>query len=79
MSEHKASIQWKLDTENFNIKTNNRNHEVRFVNCVIIPVSAAIGFDVNSQLNNREDLIVTYVMSCHMQTYFWQLPQSIFF
>ena len=29
MSEHKASIQWKRDTEDFNIKTYNHDHEIR--------------------------------------------------
>ena len=69
MSEHKASIQWKRDTEDFNIKTYNRDHEVRFENGVIIPASAAVDFNGNSQLNNPEDLFVASVMGCHMLTF----------
>ena len=30
MLAHKVSIQWNRDTEDFNIKTYNRDHEVRF-------------------------------------------------
>ena len=66
MFEHKASIQWKRDTENSNIKTYNCAHEVRFENGVVIPASAAVDFNGNSQLNNPEDLFVAFVMGCHM-------------
>ncbi|MBT4068856.1 MAG: OsmC family peroxiredoxin [Candidatus Marinimicrobia bacterium] len=69
MSEHKASIQWKRDTEDFNIKTYNRDHEVHFENGVVIPASAAVDFNGNSQLNNPEDLFVASVMGCHMLTF----------
>ena len=69
MSEHKASIQWKRDTEDFNIKTYNRDHEVHFENGVVIPASAAVDFNGNSQLNNPEDLFVASVLGCHMLTF----------
>jgi organic hydroperoxide reductase OsmC/OhrA len=69
MSEHKASIQWKSDTEDFNIKTYNPDHEVRIENGVVIPASAAVDFNGNSQLNNPEDLFVASVMGCHMLTF----------
>jgi len=69
MSAHKASIQWKRDTEDFNIKTYNRDHEVHFENGVVIPASAAVDFNGNSQLNNPEDLFVASVMGCHMLTF----------
>ena len=69
MSEHKASIQWKRDSEDFNIKTYNRDHEVRFENGVAIPTSAAAAFNGNPELNNPEDLFVASVMSCHMLTF----------
>ena len=75
MSEYKASIQWKRDTEDFNIKTYNRDYEVRFENGVLIRVLAAVDFNGNSQLNNPEDLFVASVMGCHMLN-FWQLPKS---
>ena len=69
MSEHKASIQWKRDTEDFNIKTYNRDHEVRVDNSVVIPTSSDVDFNGNSQLNNPEDLFVDSVMGCHMLTF----------
>ena len=69
MSAHKASIQWKRDTEDFNIKTYNRDHEVHFENGVVIPASAAVDFNGNSQLNNPEDLFVASVVGCHMLTF----------
>ena len=69
MSEHKAGIQWKRDTVDFNIKTYNRDHEVRFDNGVVIPASADVDFNGNSQLNNPEDLFVESVMGCHMLTF----------
>ena len=69
MSEHKASIQWKRDTEDFNIKTYNRDHEVHFENGVVIPASAAVDFNGNSQLDNPEDMFVASVMVCHMLTF----------
>ena len=76
MSEYKASIQWKRDTEDFNIKTYNLDHEVRFEDGVLILASADVDFNSNSQLNNPEDLFVASVMGCHMLTIFRQLPQS---
>ena len=69
MSEHKASIQWKRDTEDFNIKTYNRDHEVRFENGVLIPASVTVDFNGNSQLNNPEDLFDGFLMGCHMLTF----------
>jgi organic hydroperoxide reductase OsmC/OhrA len=79
MSEHKASIQWKRYTEDFNIKTYNRDHEVRFENGVVISASAAVDFNVNSQLNNPEDLFVASVLGCHMLTFFGScLNQKIY-
>ena len=68
MSDYKASIQWKRDTEDFNIKTHNRDHEVRFENSILIPATAAVYFNGNSQLNNPEDLLVASVIGCHMLT-----------
>ena len=66
MSEHKARIQWKSDTEYFNIKTYNRDHELRFENGVVILASAAVDFNGNSKLNNPEDLFFASVIGCHM-------------
>ena len=70
MLKNKASIQCKRDTEDFNIKTYNSDHEVRFENGVLIPASVAVDFNGNSQLNNPEDLCVTSVMGCHLLTIF---------
>ena len=69
MSEHKASIQQKRYTENLNKKTYNHDHEVRFDNGIVIPASAAIDFNGNSQLDNPEDLFVDSVMFFHMSTF----------
>ena len=69
MSENKASIQWKRDTKDFNIKTYNRDHELRFDNGFVIPASGAVDFNGNSQLNNPEDLFVASVMGCRMLTF----------
>ena len=37
MLAHRVSIQWNRDTEDFNKKTYNRDHEELFVNGVTIP------------------------------------------
>ena len=70
MSAHKASIQWKRITEDFNIKTYNRNHEVRFENGVTISSSATVAFNGNPELNNPEELFVASVVVSHMLTFF---------
>ncbi len=70
MSAHKASIQWKRITEDFNIKTYNRDHEVRFENGVTISSSAAVAFNGNPELNNPEELFVASVVVSHMLTFF---------
>ncbi|MBC8257495.1 MAG: OsmC family protein [SAR324 cluster bacterium] len=69
MSEHKARIYWERATQDFNIRSYNRDHEVRFDNGVVIQSSAAPDFNGNPQLNNPEDLFVASVSSCHMLTF----------
>ena len=69
MSEHKASTRWKRDTDDFNIKTFKRDHEIHFENGVVIHSSSAPDFTGNPDLNNPEDLFVASVSSCHMLTF----------
>ena len=76
MSEYKARIQCKRDTEDFDIKSYNHDHVVRFEKDVLIPASAAVDFNGNSQLNNPEDLFVESVMGCHMLTFLAAASQS---
>ncbi len=69
MSEHKASTHWKRETEDFNIKTFKRDHEIRFPNGVTIQSSSAPDFTGNPDFNNPEDLFVASISSCHMLTF----------
>ena len=69
MSEHKAEVFWERDTEDFEIKTFNRDHLVRFENGITLPGSSTPDFSGNPERVNPEDQFVAALSSCHMLTF----------
>ena len=69
MGQHKTSIHWERDTEQFNIKSYNRDHVIRFENGVVIHATSAPEYTVNPDLISPEDLFVATISSCHMMTF----------
>lgn len=69
MSEHKATIEWKRETPDFNPKSYNRSYKVTFAGGIQIEGSAAPDYMGNADLTNPEELFVSALSGCHMLTF----------
>lgn len=69
MSEHKATITWKRNTQDFAYDTYDRTHVVRFEGGIEVKGSAAEEFLGKKELANPEELLVAALSSCHMLTF----------
>ena len=69
MSQFTSSLQWKRDQANFELRTFNRNHIIRFPNGTVLEGSSAPDFSGNPERNNPEQLFVASLFSCHMLTF----------
>ena len=69
MSEHKATIEWKRETENFSYESYGRDHIVVFDGGVRVPASAAPAYRGNPAHMNPESALVGALSSCHMLTF----------
>ena len=69
MSEFTSSLQWKSDQADFELRTFNRNHIIRFPNGTVLEGSSAPDFSGNPERNNPEQLFVASLSSCHMLTF----------
>jgi organic hydroperoxide reductase OsmC/OhrA len=69
MSEHKATIEWKRETENFSYESYGRDHIVMFDGGVRVPASAAPAYRGNPAHMNPESALVGALSSCHMLTF----------
>jgi organic hydroperoxide reductase OsmC/OhrA len=69
MSEHKARIEWKRETENFSYESYNRDHIVEFDGGVRVPASAAPAYRGNPAHMDPESSLVGALSSCHMLTF----------
>ena len=68
MSEHKATIAWKRDTEEFTYKTYTRDHTWTFPNGIAVPASAAPAFLGSEERVDPEEAFVASLSACHMLT-----------
>ncbi|MEZ5975576.1 MAG: OsmC family protein [Planctomycetota bacterium] len=68
MSEHKATIAWRMDDGEFTYETYPRDHEIR-VEKLTIPASSAPEFKGNPDHMDPEQGLVAAISSCHMLTF----------
>ena len=69
MSEHKATIKWKREIEDFSYFKYDRTHEWIFEGGQIIKASAAIAYLGKPEFVNPEDALAASLSSCHMLTF----------
>jgi len=69
MSEHRATINWKRESEGFDYSEYNRNHTWRFENGIELPASAAVQFLGDVDRLDPEEAFVAAISSCHMLTF----------
>ena len=69
MSEHHAEIRWKRTTPDFEYKTYDRTHQVKFGGGIQIDASSAPEFRGKAALVNPEEQFVASLSSCHMLTF----------
>lgn len=69
MSEHKTTLEWKRESENFNYESYNRDHVLIFEGGVRVPASSAPEFRGNPAHVNPEEALVAALSSCHMLTF----------
>jgi organic hydroperoxide reductase OsmC/OhrA len=69
MSEHRASVDWKLETPGFGYKEYNRDHLWRFEGGAEVEASAAPAYLGNPERVDPEKALVAALSSCHMLTF----------
>lgn len=69
MSEHKIALSWQRNTPDFNYKTYDRTHSVKFSGGTSTQITAAPEYLGNPAIPNPEELLVAALSSCHMLTF----------
>ncbi|MBA3967835.1 MAG: OsmC family protein [Nitrospirales bacterium] len=69
MSEHRITLEWKRESEDFSYESYNRNHILVFEGGVRVPASAAPAYRGNPAHVNPEEAFVAALASCHMLTF----------
>jgi organic hydroperoxide reductase OsmC/OhrA len=69
MSEHRATIRWRRETEGFGYEDYDRSHAWEFGGGVRIEASSAPEFLGRAELPNPEEALVAALSSCHMLTF----------
>ena len=69
MSEHKATINWKKETDAFTYETYNRDHSWNFKGENQLKASAAPAYKGSANRVDPEDAFVASMASCHMLTF----------
>lgn len=69
MSEHKVTLEWKRESEQFTYESYNRDHVVIYEGGARVPASAAPAYRGNPALVNPEEGLVAALSSCHMLTF----------
>ena len=69
MSEHKVSVNWRRESDDFQYKTYNRGHTWIFENGIEVKASAAPDYLGSAECVNPEDAYVASLSSCHMLTF----------
>jgi organic hydroperoxide reductase OsmC/OhrA len=69
MSEHKVTLEWKRESENFSYESYNRDHVLVFEGGTRVSASAAPAYRGNPAHVNPEEGFVAALSSCHMLTF----------
>ena len=69
MSEHKATIIWKKESEQFTYETYNRGHVWKFDAGIEVKASATPAYLGNADMVDPEEALVASLSSCHMLTF----------
>ena len=69
MSEHKASLAWNRDRDDFKYPTYTRDHTWSFPGGETVPASAAPEFLGNADRVDPEEAFVAAISACHMLTF----------
>lgn len=69
MSEHKANIVWKKESQTFTYETYNRNHVWKFDAGIEVKASATPAYLGSADMVDPEEAFVASLSSCHMLTF----------
>lgn len=69
MSEHRAVIDWRRGTPDFNYDTFSRDHTVSYSDAVKINASSAAEYLGTAEFADPEQQLVGAISSCHMLTF----------
>lgn len=69
MSDHRATVEWKRETDSFAYEDYNREHAWTFGSGTRVEASAASQFLGNAECVDPEEAFVASVSSCHMLTF----------
>jgi len=69
MSEHRASIAWKRESDDFSYAGYDRTHTWTFEGGARVKASAAPEFQGDAALVNPEEALAAALSSCHMLTF----------
>ena len=69
MSEHRATIDWKRESQGFSYDTYNRGHLWKFDGGVEVAASAAPAYKGDPDRVDPEEAFVASLASCHMLTF----------
>ena len=69
MAEHRATVRWQNDTEEFNIRSYSRDHQWQFASGQSLNASAAPAFRGSEDCVDPEEAFVASLSSCHMLTF----------
>jgi organic hydroperoxide reductase OsmC/OhrA len=82
MSQHKATVSWKSDNENFLQGKFTRAHSWTFDGGTVVPASASPSVVPapysNAAAVDPEEALVASASSCHMLTYLWEARKAGF-
>jgi organic hydroperoxide reductase OsmC/OhrA len=69
MSEHKVSLNWSLEDDDFSYDNYSRSHHWKFEGGTAVNASAAKEFLGRPELVNPEEAFAASISSCHMLTF----------
>ncbi len=78
MSEHKVTVAWQRDAEDFKYESYTRNHTWTFAEGSVVEASAAPGYLGDAARVDPEEALVASLSSCHMLTFLAVAAQKRF-
>lgn len=69
MSEHKITLNWVREKDDFSYKMYDRTHEWKFEGGTVIKASGAKEFYGNPAFPNPEEALAAALSSCHALTF----------